>query len=621
LAVNKLAVNMMLIVIPIVAILFFILLSWQHISPHCWTELNASKDTILNSLKKCVNICWSKHDFGSDPTTDDCYVIDLFIKDRSISEKELNNLGNNVKSYLNPVLQKETQYKIKIRYDYSKNEISFVNVGVCGNGILEGNEECDRSECSSYRYGSCGKQQCSDKCFCGVLDCSLSTCNPPGAGDDIDSDWCKYCKLANEANLCNDGKDNDCDGLIDADDTDDCPLIIPVNPCAESIEALFQQKSSCMVGLGNCIVEASERIRIPVEVFIAIQVKEGGWTCSGLQNGFCPEIYGNPPNKLSNNLYSIKGKFNGNSCFWRTQECLSNPTYPIQPPANCVIDCCFQDPSQCGGKYTCRVKAEFRAYDTKCDSVNDFADLISKPGGPYENPYQAFINHQIDLHEFIREVGLIYATSPAWGDGVNRIIDEIQPHLSCSLSAGPNDLNNCPNAYLNQFIDDYNLDNEIMYNSVNSEDFNDIISVDNAVRLTAAVITQESGWRNDALRCEDSYEARWQDYVNSLGCQSYGCDELIDSPQGTYHKVSCSYGLMQLMYPTAWGLGYRGTPEDLFKPENNIPLGVKYLANKIVWCGSVEGGLTGYNTGGSCDPNFHYSQTVMQLYNNWLQCN
>lgn len=39
-----------------------------------------------------------------------------------------------------------------------------------------------------------------------------------------------------------------------------------------------------------------------------------------------------------------------------------------------------------------------------------------------------------------------------------------------------------------------------------------------------------------------------------------------------------SYGLMQLLYKTAAGLGYTGTPQGLYDPATNIELGTKLLA-------------------------------------------
>ena len=42
-------------------------------------------------------------------------------------------------------------------------------------------------------------------------------------------------------------------------------------------------------------------------------------------------------------------------------------------------------------------------------------------------------------------------------------------------------------------------------------------------------------------------------------------------------RVSASWGLMQLMYTTAYEMGFRGEPEELENPVFNIELGAKYL--------------------------------------------
>lgn len=46
-------------------------------------------------------------------------------------------------------------------------------------------------------------------------------------------------------------------------------------------------------------------------------------------------------------------------------------------------------------------------------------------------------------------------------------------------------------------------------------------------------------------------------------------------------KVSASYGIMQLMYTTAWELGFRGEPEDLYNPVYNIELGAKLMRRHL----------------------------------------
>ena len=48
------------------------------------------------------------------------------------------------------------------------------------------------------------------------------------------------------------------------------------------------------------------------------------------------------------------------------------------------------------------------------------------------------------------------------------------------------------------------------------------------------------------------------------------------NPAALNHRY---YGLMQITYVTARGMGYRGTPRGLLDPEVNLTYGVPYLAN------------------------------------------
>jgi soluble lytic murein transglycosylase-like protein len=79
-------------------------------------------------------------------------------------------------------------------------------------------------------------------------------------------------------------------------------------------------------------------------------------------------------------------------------------------------------------------------------------------------------------------------------------------------------------------------------NAVNAEDG---LGLDPADVL--AFIAVESSFRPNAYR----YEAKLRD---------------------------ASYGLMQILYKTARGIGYDGPPEGLYDPETNIRFGMRYLA-------------------------------------------
>ncbi|MBU5689077.1 MAG: hypothetical protein KQA41_02535, partial [Candidatus Aenigmarchaeota archaeon] len=114
---NKLVADMLLIAIPIAAIILFISLSWKVMPTKCWENLNGTKSDILKELKKCGDICWSKHDFGKDIALDDCYTIDIFSTDYNIEKKDIENLDENFVSHID-FIYSNTPYKIKIRYDY-----------------------------------------------------------------------------------------------------------------------------------------------------------------------------------------------------------------------------------------------------------------------------------------------------------------------------------------------------------------------------------------------------------------------------------------------------------------------------------------------------------------------
>ncbi|HLD06302.1 MAG TPA: transglycosylase SLT domain-containing protein [Candidatus Nanoarchaeia archaeon] len=115
--------------------------------------------------------------------------------------------------------------------------------------------------------------------------------------------------------------------------------------------------------------------------------------------------------------------------------------------------------------------------------------------------------------------------------------------------------------------------------------------------VVLGIITAESGWNPNALRCEESLERRWEQIAGTLQCSQYACEAAINSPQGTFHQVSCSYGYMQLLYGTAWDEGYRGDAAGLFDAQTNIRHGIAHIARRLQQFGNVEDALAAYNAG------------------------
>lgn len=59
-----------------------------------------------------------------------------------------------------------------------------------------------------------------------------------------------------------------------------------------------------------------------------------------------------------------------------------------------------------------------------------------------------------------------------------------------------------------------------------------------------------------------------------------------------------SYGLMQVLFRTARGLGYTGEPEGLYDPATNVDLGTKYIAYQLGrYQGDVPSAIAAYNSG------------------------
>lgn len=106
-----------------------------------------------------------------------------------------------------------------------------------------------------------------------------------------------------------------------------------------------------------------------------------------------------------------------------------------------------------------------------------------------------------------------------------------------------------------------------------------------------AVIAQESGGKINAYRYEPAFYDR---YIKDK-------EEWKKSPYYKKPKViSASYGLMQLMVPTAIREGFSITsnPEVLYNPNVNLKYGARHLRRLLSQYGnSFEKALQAYNTG------------------------
>ena len=109
--------------------------------------------------------------------------------------------------------------------------------------------------------------------------------------------------------------------------------------------------------------------------------------------------------------------------------------------------------------------------------------------------------------------------------------------------------------------------------------------------LVEALILVESAGHADAFRFEPQYAVRYKI------AQKF--------PTWPVRATASSYGLMQIMFPTAHQLGFRGEPEELFLPTTNLHWGCAYLKTCFDWAAAfraaeadtLRGALCAYNGG------------------------
>lgn len=90
------------------------------------------------------------------------------------------------------------------------------------------------------------------------------------------------------------------------------------------------------------------------------------------------------------------------------------------------------------------------------------------------------------------------------------------------------------------------------------------------IPVIIATISTESSGNPQAYRYEPAFYTR---YIQNKA--AWKSNPYYDSPK----RISASYGLMQILYTTAYSVGFRGKPEDLYDPEQNLEVGCAYIAS------------------------------------------
>ncbi len=181
---------------------------------------------------------------------------------------------------------------------------------------------------------------------------------------------------------------------------------------ADIIDKFFGSHGSPLEGLGQCIMDEATRTGVPALVIISVAIHESGWGGSGLANDVCPTSspYSNPDSKNSNNLFGYTASGTTGNCRWKTWECV--PAEPSDNLGECTNPCE-------AGKKCYYVIRDFGSYNTKCESVAAFTDLVSK-----KSIYANAMKYTQDPKRMVEEMKKAgYATGAGWSEGVNGVMD------------------------------------------------------------------------------------------------------------------------------------------------------------------------------------------------------
>lgn len=125
LSVEKNVVGLLLIVVPIFTVIVLITISWQTVPKICYLDQNTASELIVQNLVTCSNLCWSKHNSGSDSIVDDCFVIKAISTDKGI-EQDLEKVKRDFVDIKFKKIDANKQYQIKVRYDgYERKVLLF----------------------------------------------------------------------------------------------------------------------------------------------------------------------------------------------------------------------------------------------------------------------------------------------------------------------------------------------------------------------------------------------------------------------------------------------------------------------------------------------------------------
>ncbi|MBI2542153.1 hypothetical protein HYV80_05580 [Candidatus Woesearchaeota archaeon] len=170
---------------------------------------------------------------------------------------------------------------------------------------------------------------------------------------------------------------------------------ITYTPSNTDIDTYLNEKKSPIAGVGQCMKDTEQRTKIPILLMLGVAGQENSYATDSRSIISKPPFY---------NLFSIQ-------C---TDSYINSA-------------CSFLDKSQCCGRSGTK-NYNWRRYADYCESINDFANLISNPIGRYAEAMK-YKDNPSKMVEEMMKAG--YAEEgQSWADGVNNLMTSAAARIS-----------------------------------------------------------------------------------------------------------------------------------------------------------------------------------------------
>lgn len=195
----------------------------------------------------------------------------------------------------------------------------------------------------------------------------------------------------------------------------------PFSPSNNIIDKYFAKDAPALEGLGGCITEAATANQVPLVFIMSVAIHEsrGGTTPRSKES--CTT----GPDQFSNNLFGVKYKgselADKGYCFGdSTPECIDNS----KSGSESIVGECLEGYVKCDEGKTCYlVKAKFKSYVDKCESIKHFTKSTIMGNSERKAAVEKYLTDIKGLIGAVGETG--YGSDSEWAKKVIAVSEKI----------------------------------------------------------------------------------------------------------------------------------------------------------------------------------------------------